>query len=233
MLAISHLTVSYGSTRAVDDASLSVVENSITCVIGLNGAGKSSLLRAICGLAPITAGDVFLRERRVTGTRPEDIARAGLTMVPEGREIFKTLSVRENLTVPVAGTRGGDAIAEVFELFPILHERQKSPAGLLSGGEQQQLAIARALVMRPKIMLVDEPSLGLAPLIVEKVYGHFLELRRRGLTILIVEQNVSRILSVADHVYLMSHGRVQPAGRLEELAEKEKIEHAYFGEARA
>jgi branched-chain amino acid transport system ATP-binding protein len=232
LLQASNLTVSYGSTRAVDDASFAVAENSITCVIGLNGAGKSSLLRAIAGLLPLRSGEVFLRERRVTGAKPEDLARMGLTMVPEGREIFKTLTVHENLMVPVTPGGGDDAIAEVLDLFPILRQRLRSPAGLLSGGEQQQLAIARALVMRPKLILVDEPSLGLAPLMVEKVYDHFVELRRRGLTILVVEQNVSRVLSVTDKAYLMSSGHLQPAGGLEELMEREKIERAYFGGGR-
>lgn len=233
MLQASNLTVSYGSTRAVDDASLAVAENSITCVIGLNGAGKTSLLRAIAGLVPLRSGQVFLHERRVTGTKPEDLARMGLTMVPEGREIFKTLTVHENLLVPITPGSGDDPIAEVLDLFPILRQRLRSPAGLLSGGEQQQLAIARALVMRPKLILVDEPSLGLAPLMVEKVYDHFVELRRRGLTILVVEQNVSRVLSVTDKAYLMSSGHLQPAGGLEELMEREKIERAYFGAGQA
>lgn len=229
MLRVSNLTVSYSSTRAVDDASLDVAENSITCIIGLNGAGKSSLLRAIMGLAPVRSGEVFLNESRVTGCRPEELARKGLTLVPEGREIFKALTVLENLTVPVAAVGAGDPVAEVLDLFPILRERQRSPAGLLSGGEQQQLAIARALVMRPKMIMVDEPSLGLAPLMIEKVYDHFVELRRRGLTILIVEQNISRVLSVTDKAYVMSSGHLQPAGGVEELLEREKIERAYFG----
>jgi branched-chain amino acid transport system ATP-binding protein len=232
MLRVSRLTVSFGSTRAVDNASLSVAENSITCVFGLNGAGKSSLLRAIAGLAPVRSGEVLLRERVVTGSKPEDLARLGVTLVPEGRDIFKTLTVQENLMVPIgSGSSGGDPVAEVLDLFPILRQRLRSPAGLLSGGEQQQLAIARALVMRPKVILVDEPSLGLAPLMIEKVYSHFVELRRRGLTILVVEQNVSRVLSVTDRAYLMSSGHLQPAGGIEELMEREKIERAYFGES--
>lgn len=231
MLRVSNLTVSYGSTRAVDNASLSVAENSITCVFGLNGAGKSSLLRAIAGLAPLRSGEVLLQERRVTGSKPEDLARLGLTLVPEGRDIFKTLTVQENLMVPVAAGGEGDPVAEVLDLFPILRERLRSPAGLLSGGEQQQLAIARALVMRPKMILVDEPSLGLAPLMIERVYSHFVELRRRGLTILVVEQNVSRVLSVTDKAYLMSSGHLQPAGGIKELMEREQIERAYFGES--
>lgn len=231
MLRVSNLTVGYGSTRAVDNASLSVAENSITCVFGLNGAGKSSLLRAIAGLAPLRSGEVLLQERRVTGSKPEDLARLGLTLVPEGRDIFKTLTVQENLMVPVAAGGDGDPVAEVLDLFPILRERLRSPAGLLSGGEQQQLAIARALVMRPKMILVDEPSLGLAPLMIEKVYSHFVELRRRGLTILVVEQNVSRVLSVTDKAYLMSSGHLQPAGGIKELMEREQIERAYFGES--
>jgi len=231
MLRVSNLTVSYGSTRAVDDASLSVTDNSITCVFGLNGAGKSSLLRAIVGLTPVRSGDVFLDERRVTGSRPEDLARAGMTLVPEGRDIFKTLTVHENLMVPIAPGDDDNPVAEVLDLFPILRERLRSPAGLLSGGEQQQLAIARALVMRPKIILIDEPSLGLAPLMIEKVYSHFLDLKRRGLTILVVEQNVSRVLSVTDKAYLMSNGHLQSAGGIKELMEREKIERAYFGES--
>lgn len=231
MLRVFNLTVSYGSTRAVDDASLSVADNSITCVFGLNGAGKSSLLRAIVGLAPLRSGEVFLDSRRVTGSRPEDLARLGMTLVPEGRDIFKTLTVQENLMVPIGPGGDDDPVAEVLELFPILRERLRSPAGLLSGGEQQQLAIARALVMRPKMILVDEPSLGLAPLMIEKVYSHFLELKRRGLTILVVEQNVSRVLSVTDKAYLMSNGHLQSAGGIKDLVERKKIERAYFGES--
>jgi branched-chain amino acid transport system ATP-binding protein len=229
VLRVEQLHVSYGRTTALRGVSLEVAAGEMVCVVGANGAGKSTLLTTIAGLRRPNAGDIRLDGKSVAGRKPEEIADLGLTLVPEGRRIFQSLSVGENLAVP--STRRRRDLDEVLSLFPILADRLDMRAGNLSGGEQQQLAIARALIMRPRLMMVDEPSLGLAPLVVDRVYECFSRLRSDGVTLLIVEQSTARVLQVADRVYGLSTGSVALSGPVAEVS-AERLEEAYFGRAR-
>jgi branched-chain amino acid transport system ATP-binding protein len=233
-LTIEGLHVRYGDLVALRGVSLAVDEGEIVCIIGPNGAGKSTTLAAIAGGVTPHAGDIVLRGENITGKRPEAIARLGLSLVPEGRHIFGTLTVEENLLI--GGYVQADKKAakvdreRLLELFPRLAERLRFPAGRLSGGEQQMLAIARAVMTRPKLLLVDEPSLGLAPLIIDGIYEMLLDLRRReNLTLLINEQSSNRILKHADRIYVLRGGRIQLEGRAAELQDGERIRQAYFG----
>jgi branched-chain amino acid transport system ATP-binding protein len=217
MLSVEGLRVRYGRIVAVHDVSLHVESGEVVGVIGPNGAGKSSTLAAIAGLVRPAAGRIEFCGEDVTGKPPEHIFRRGLALVPEGRHVFSTLTVAENLRLV-----RGDAEPEL-DRFPALRVRLKTPAGALSGGEQQQLALARALVARPRLLVLDEPSLGLAPLIVDDVFGVLESLRADGTTVLLVEQNATRTLRFADRCYVMRAGRIAPAGDVVE------IEAAYLG----
>jgi len=213
MLEVDGLDVRYGGVAAVRGLSLSVEPREIVGVIGPNGAGKSSTLNAIVGAVPIAGGDVRLLGRSIRGSRPEDVARAGVALVPEGRRIFGELTVEENLRLGLAG-RGvvkssRASLEQVYELFPVVHEMRRRPAGTLSGGQQQQLAIARALAAEPKLLLLDEPSLGLAPKVVELVFDALASIRDRGVTILLVEQRAQRTVAFSDRTYLMANGLVR------------------------
>jgi branched-chain amino acid transport system ATP-binding protein len=231
MLSIENLWVSYGRNIALRGVSLTVGRGEIAGIIGSNGAGKSTLLRAISGLKRPERGTLSFDGKELNNLDPEDIARHGLTMVPEGRHIFQTLTVRENLMVPAPGSRlpAGSIPEMIIDLFPVLGERLDMRAGNLSGGEQQQLAIARALVMRPRMVTLDEPSLGLAPMIIEKLYECFRRLRAQGVTLLIIEQNAARILAIADHAHVMHNGRIVIGGQPDELRMGTRLEDAYFG----
>lgn len=233
MLAIDDLSVNYGRLPAVRGVSLNVEEGEIVFLAGPNGAGKSTTLLAIARVLSPSSGSIRFEERDLAGFVTEDVVRLGISLVPEGRRIFDRLTVEENLVLGTFLRKGnGDSRSElrnVIELFPFLNERLSSPAGKLSGGEQQQLAIARALLTRPRLLLVDEPSLGLAPKLVELVYQTLLSLRDRGLTLLIVEQSLERVLEVADRIYVMREGIVQMSGRTEELRDGGQLEEAYFG----
>jgi branched-chain amino acid transport system ATP-binding protein len=234
LLAVENLHVRYGGVAAVRGLSLSVAPGEMVSIIGPNGAGKSTTLAAIAGGVAVESGRISFAGRDVTGRRPEDIARLGVSLVPEGRHVFATLSVDENLAIGTYMRRDRAAvateIAEVFKLFPQLLERRRAPAGKLSGGEQQMLVIGRALLAAPRLIMVDEPSLGLAPRIVDKVYGILLELRRRqGMTLLIVEQSSHRILKHADRIYVIRDGRVQLEDVAANLHDGEAIKRAYFG----
>ena len=233
MLSIENLWVSYGRNTALRGVSLNVGRGEIAGVIGSNGAGKSTLLRAISGLKRPEKGVISFDGEKLNHLEPEDIARRGLTMVPEGRHIFQTLTVRENLAVPVRDPEfaAGPIPQTIIDLFPILGERLDMRAGNLSGGEQQQLAIARALVMRPRMVTLDEPSLGLAPIIIEKLYDCFRRLRAQGVTLLVIEQSAARILGIADRAYVMHNGRIVMSGRPDELRKGTSLEDAYFGRA--
>jgi branched-chain amino acid transport system ATP-binding protein len=226
------LTVRYGAVVAVRDVSLEVLEGEIVAIVGPNGAGKSSLLSAIAGLARLQSGDVRLGGRRTAGIPVSDIVRLGAALTPEGRNIFTTLTVQENLKLGATIRRDAEVVADiegVFREFPILAERRRQPAGLLSGGEQQMLAIARALMSRPRLLMLDEPSLGLAPLIVEQVYDKLRAIRERGVAILVVEQNPARAFAIADRAHVMSHGRLTLSGRPAEIAAQSSFDAAYFG----
>ena len=234
MLDISDLTVRYGDLVALRGANLRVHEGEVVCIIGPNGAGKSTTLAAIAGGVAPVGGDIRFDGQSLVGLRPERIARLRLSLVPEGRHIFGTLTVGENLQLGgyMLGDRKAarDDMERLLDHFPRLRERLNYPAGRLSGGEQQMLAVARAVMTRPRLLLVDEPSLGLAPLIIDQIYAILLELRRREkLTLLINEQNSSRILKFADRIYVLRGGTVQLEGRAADLKDGATIKQAYFG----
>jgi branched-chain amino acid transport system ATP-binding protein len=212
-LVVEDLWVRHGAVTAVRGLSFAVERGEIVGLIGPNGAGKSSTLHAIMGAARRVAGDVRLNGRSVVGRRPEEVARSGVALVPEGRRIFADLTVAENLRLGLAGrrTRDGtnDDLERVYELFPVISEARRRRAGTLSGGQQQQLAIARALVADPRVLLLDEPSLGLAPRLVDLVFEALTEIRDRGLAILLVEQRAQRTVALADRSHVLSNGELR------------------------
>jgi branched-chain amino acid transport system ATP-binding protein len=219
--------------EAVRGIDFEIREGEIIALLGANGAGKSSTLNALVGLVPVADGTVLFDGIDITDNAPETLAPAGLTLAPEGRRVFGTLSVAENLMMGAYGIRDKAAIAaaweRVYTLFPILHERRDQFAGTLSGGQQQMLAVGRALMSTPRLLLLDEPSLGLAPKIVEQVFELIMLLRDQGVTLAVVEQNVAMALEVADRGYLMSGGEIVTAGTAEELAQSDALHSAYLG----
>jgi branched-chain amino acid transport system ATP-binding protein len=231
-LAVEELEVRHGAVRAVRGLSLEVDGGEIVGLIGPNGAGKSSTLHAIMGLVRPAAGDIRLHGESVAGRNPEDVARRGIALVPEGRRIFAELSVDENLRLGLAGRRRRNGIEtdleRIYELFPIVKEFRKRQAGALSGGQQQQLAIARALVADPEVLLLDEPSLGLSPKMVDVVFEVLEEIRARGLAILLVEQRAQRTVALADRSYVMSNGSLRLTLGPESAADTETLVAAYF-----
>jgi branched-chain amino acid transport system ATP-binding protein len=233
MLKIDSLQVRYGRVPAVHDVSLEVNEGQAVGLIGPNGAGKSTTLRTIMGLVPTTSGTIDFQGSTLLGLPPEKITRRGLALVPEGRQIFGTLSVEENLRIGATPRSDKDAIAadmrRAVERFPVLEGYFKSSAAKLSGGEQQQLAIARALLSNPRLLLLDEPSLGLAPKIVDLVFETLEELRKEGVTILLVEQNAMRTIEFADYTYVLSSGSIVMQGTREELSAAEDFASSYLG----
>ena len=232
MLVVEKLVVRYGAIEAVRGIDLAVKQGEIVALLGANGAGKSSTLAAIAGLVRPAAGSITYGGRPATGLPPEVLSRSGIGLVPEGRRIFASLTVTENLWL--GGASHATTIerkqrqAEMEERFPILRERTHQKAGLLSGGEQQMLAIARALMAKPKLLLLDEPSLGLGPQMVEKVFDLIASLRAEGLTVLLVEQNVPMSLAIADHGVILANGRVTATGSGTELSSNRKISEAYL-----
>lgn len=236
-LKVDHLSVFYGAARALDQVSVQVSEQEIISIIGSNGAGKSTLIKTICGLKSPQQGTVHLDAREITGLAPYRIARLGLIVVPEGRQIFLPLNVRENLEMGSFAGRGRlekqaveGAIEEVFELFPILRSRQTQQGSTLSGGEQQMLAIGRALMSKPRILLLDEPSLGLAPMMVELTFSTLTRLHASGIGLLVVEQNAFEALQLADRGYVLENGTVVLEGSGDSLIHEERIRKAYLGE---
>jgi branched-chain amino acid transport system ATP-binding protein len=234
MLEVEAVTTYYGPVRALEDVSLGVPKGSITAVLGANGAGKSSLLRTVSGVVRARHGKVRFGERDITGLAPEEIVRLGLAHVPEGGGVIAELTVEENLRLGALWRSDrhdrSAALAEVYELFPRLEELRRLEASSLSGGERQMLSIGRALMGRPTMLLLDEPSLGLAPIIVERIMGVIADLRERsGLTVLLVEQNARSALSVADRGIVLNIGRVVVSDDAERLAADEKLRHAYLG----
>jgi len=231
VLELDGLEVRHGAVHAVRGLSLTVDQGEIVGLIGPNGAGKSSTLHAIMGAVAAAGGDVRLHARSLVGRRPEDVARAGVALVPEGRRIFAELTVEENLRLGVAARRNGDrraAFARAYELFPVVHEFRKRQAGVLSGGQQQQLAIARALVADPEVLLLDEPSLGLAPRIVDVVFEALQEIRDRGIAILLVEQRAQRTVALADRSHVLSNGRLRLTLGPESAGDSDTLVAAYF-----
>ena len=236
MLTIENLTTSFGSVIALDGVSMSAQESKITTVIGANGAGKSTLLRTISGLESPTTGSITWEGQSIVGRKPEDIVRAGIAHVPEGHAVISELSVEENINMGSLfrrRTHKSDVAAsleEMYQLFPRLQERRKQLAGTLSGGERQMLAISRALVLRPRLLLLDEPSLGLAPLVVEQIIDCVNTLcRSTGLTVLLVEQNANTALGVADHGVLLALGKVVADRPAAELKADSTLRAAYLG----
>ena len=231
-LTVEKLQVRHGAVTAVRDLSLSVDRGEIVGLIGPNGAGKSSTLHAIMGDVRPASGDVRVDGRSVVGRRPEDVARSGVALVPEGRRIFGELSVEENLRLGLAGRRGRDGTAEdferVYELFPVVADSRKRKAGTLSGGQQQQLAIARALVAAPAVLLLDEPSLGLAPRVVDLVFEVLSSIRDRGLAVLLVEQRAQRTVALADRSHVVSNGEVRLTLGPESADDTDALVNAYL-----
>ena len=233
MLATEDLRVTYGNILARGGVSLRIEEREIVAVIGPNGAGKSSLLNAIAGVVPPASGSIEFEGQAIAGIAPEELVRLGISLVPEGRHIFGGLTVAENIRIGAVARRDRGAIDgdvdRVLAMFPVLRERLRQPAGKLSGGEQQMLAIGRALLARPRLLLIDEPSLGLAPLVVSEVYRAVADLRAEGVTILIVEQSATRALEAADRTYVLASGSIVMAGNAAELRAEAGFEDAYFG----
>ncbi|AEH87147.1 ABC transporter ATP-binding protein [Mesorhizobium opportunistum] len=233
MLSVEALKIRYGEVEAVRRVDLTVDSGEIIALVGANGAGKSSTLGAVAGLVPAASGKVVFDGVDITGLAPEAIARKGVALVPEGRRIFASLTVADNLRLggavhqPAAEARVREE--EMLELFPILRRYHRVKGGNLSGGEQQMLAIARALMGKPRMVLLDEPSLGLAPQLIDTVFDLIAELRRKGLTILLVEQNVALALEIADRAIVLANGKVVLSGTAKELASSDLVRQAYLG----
>jgi branched-chain amino acid transport system ATP-binding protein len=231
-LVVEGLEVRYGPVRAVRGLSLEVRPGEIVGLIGPNGAGKSSTLHAIMGAAPIAAGSIRLGDTSLLGRRSEDIARSGIALVPEGRRIFGELSVEENLRLGLAARRSRRDLAatleRVYELFPVVRQFRRRNAGALSGGQQQQLAIARALVAEPDVLLLDEPSLGLAPRIVDVVFDALAAIRERGLAVLLVEQRAQRTVALADRSHVLANGELRLTLGPEDACDTDKLVAAYL-----
>ena len=234
ILEIKDLSVSYGGIEAIKNISLDVEAGSIVTLIGSNGAGKSSTLRSIAGIVKAKSGEVLFEGENILGLSPDQIVKRGVTLVPEGRRVFPNLTVAENLHVG-AYLRKDDIkpdIEYVYELFPRLKERSWQFAGTLSGGEQQMLAVGRALMARPKLIMMDEPSLGLAPLVVQGIFDIIRTINKAGITVLLIEQNANMALKVADYAYVMQTGEITLSGTGAELLENEDVKEAYLGKQR-
>jgi branched-chain amino acid transport system ATP-binding protein len=230
-LVVEKLSVRYGAVEAVRGLSLEVKPGQIIGLIGPNGAGKSSTLHAIMGSAPVTGGDVRLDGTSIVGRRPEEVARRGVALVPEGRRIFGELTVEENLRLGLAGRgarKNGDGLARARELFPVLGEFRSRQAGVLSGGQQQQLAIGRALAADPEILLLDEPSLGLAPKIVDIVFEALVRIRDAGLAVLLVEQRAQRTVALADESHVLANGELRLTLGPKDAADTDRLVAAYL-----
>ena len=233
LVEVHDLVVHHGQLRALDGVSFQVYPGEVYAIIGANGAGKSTLLRTIAGLHHPTTGSVLFDGKDVTGLRPERRAAQGIVMVPEGRRLFESLSVEENLQVGATYARQGPwTIERVYEMFDWMRERRKQPTAQLSGGEQQTVAIGRALVANPRVLLLDELSLGLAPVVVQRIYGMLPQILATGLTVLLVEQDVSQALRVASHIHCLLEGRTTLESRPADVT-AEQVEAAYFGLAGA
>ncbi|MCC2596735.1 ABC transporter ATP-binding protein [Pusillimonas sp. MFBS29] len=237
LLEISQLEVAYGGIRAVRGMDLTVKRGELVCLIGANGAGKSTTLRAICGLVPIAAGSITYDGHSIAGTPSYTLVRQGLVMVPEGRGIFGQLTIEENLAMGGYSRKDQPQVRQdiehVFELFPRLQERRSQSAGTLSGGEQQMLAMGRAMISRPRLLLLDEPSMGLAPLMVEKIFEVVRTIASEGVTILLIEQNARLALEISQRAYVMESGNIILQGPSDQIIDDPKVRAAYLGEEEA
>ena len=232
-LKVTQLKVAYGGIQAVKGSSFEVREGELVSLIGANGAGKSTTLKAVTGLQPVSAGDIEFMGASIKGQGPWDLVRQGLVMVPEGRGTFTRMTIHENLLMGAYIRNDNDIDADidrVFATFPRLKERRHQLAGTMSGGEQQMLAMGRALMARPKVLLLDEPSMGLAPLMVDKIFEVIADIHRQGVTVLLVEQNASRALQLASRGYVMESGEVTMSGNAALLRSDPKVRAAYLGE---
>ncbi|CAN7665940.1 ABC transporter ATP-binding protein [Pararhizobium sp. LjRoot255] len=233
MLEVQQIVAGYGRLTALKGIDITVRKGEIVFVVGPNGAGKSTLLKAVSGLISPTSGDISFLGKSVVGNSPEHICRSGLALIPEGRHIFKTLTVQENLLVGSLVRRNSSEVRADMELvldtFPILRDRLNGIAGHLSGGEQQQLAIARAILQRPSLLMIDEPSLGLAPLVIDQVYESLRHLNKNGLTLLIVEQSTRRMMELANRIYVVRNGNVVLEATPDNLLDERDLDAAYFG----
>jgi branched-chain amino acid transport system ATP-binding protein len=232
MLEVSSLRVGYGPVEALHGIDIGVAGGELVTLVGANGAGKSTLLRTISGLQRQSEGAILFEGTRIDALSPEARVRVGIAQVPEGRQVFTPLSVEDNLRVggyTRTAAEREEMLAEVFRIFPVLQERSASPAGALSGGQQQMLAIGRALMARPRLLLLDEPSMGLAPQIADEIYSIVLGLRDRGATILMVEQNALAALEIADRAYVIEAGRIVMEGPASAMLEDDRVRQAYLG----
>jgi branched-chain amino acid transport system ATP-binding protein len=233
LLEVSHLDVFYGDAQAIWDVSFRVQNETIIALVGANGAGKTTILNTISGLNKPKTGEIIFSGAPLTGSKPEEMVEKGISLVPEGRRLFTTLTVSENLElgafVPKARLFRHDSMERAIALFPALKNRLRQPAGSLSGGEQQMLAIARALMSKPTLLMLDEPSLGLAPLIVKLMFKTIHTLNQEKVTILMVEQNVLQTLELADYVYVLQTGRLTLEGKREDLSANQEFQKAYLG----
>ncbi|WP_462411353.1 ABC transporter ATP-binding protein [Neobacillus sp. Marseille-QA0830] len=235
MLKVNDINVFYGNIHALKGVTLEVKEGEIVTLIGANGAGKSTLLKTLSGLLKPKSGNIEYMGKAISGKVPQSIVKAGISHVPEGRRVFSNMSVEENLELGAFTRKNSrevrEDLAKVYELFPRLLERRKQLSGTLSGGEQQMLAMGRAIMARPKLLLLDEPSMGLAPLMVKQIFNIIEQINKAGTTVLLVEQNANMALSVADRAYVIETGRIGLSGTAAELQASEDIKNAYLGGA--
>jgi branched-chain amino acid transport system ATP-binding protein len=236
MLEITDLHVRYGGIQALRGISLTVTERSIVTLLGSNGAGKSTTVRTVSGIVPPSSGQISFQGRALNGMAAHDIQRLGLVQVPEGRKIFANLTVRENLIMGAYHNKDRRDVTrlltKVFSMFPLLEDRFEQLGGTLSGGEQQMLAIGRALMSAPKLLMMDEPSLGLAPLVVAEVFRIIEEIRSEGVTVFLIEQNANAALKIADHAFLLETGKIVLEGSGEDFLNNPRVKQAYLGESR-
>jgi branched-chain amino acid transport system ATP-binding protein len=233
LLSLKDVTVHYGTAQAVKDISLGVEEGAIVSLIGANGAGKSTILKAISGLIPLTSGEIWFQDKKISGMATHDIVKLGLVQVPEGRQLFPYMSVLANLKLGAYLRKDKEGINkdldDIFQRFPVLQERRKQKAGTLSGGEQQMLAICRALMAKPKLLMMDEPSIGLAPLIIEQLGEVIRAINESGISILLLEQNAGLVTSVSEKCYVVEVGKVVLEGDLKELLDNDLVRRAFLG----
>ena len=234
ILEIKNLSMHFGGIAAVSDVSFSVEKGKIITLIGANGAGKSTTLRCIAGIYRPQGGEILFDGKNIVGQSPDKIVKQGITLVPEGRRVFPNLTVLENLKIGayLQKTIPDKVINYVYELFPRLKEREWQLAGTLSGGEQQMLAVGRALMSRPQILMMDEPSLGLAPIVVSSIFEIIQEINKRGTTVLLIEQNANMALKIADYAYVLETGYVTMSGTGKELLENDAVKEAYLGKSK-
>ena len=236
MLKLIGVETFYGKIKALHGVSLEVLVGQLVCILGANGAGKSTILKTVSGIAEAEYGSIEFDGQRIERMDADDIVRLGMSHVPENRHVFPELTVRENLQMGgfliTNGTTFSSRLEEVYSRFPVLKERDRQLAGTLSGGEQQMLAIGRALMLKPKLLLLDEPSLGLSPILVSEIFETIKDLHRSGVTILLVEQNVNQALQIADYGYVLTSGKILLSGTYEELKKEDRVKEMYLGEGK-